>query len=186
MASTVVKACSAGNLCAVAQRGARLTDDAQSVWVWRTLDGAHRVLANLDVTNFSQDREQLRWRLVLLDLLVSVLCAALGFVVARQMQRPTVLITQHLQEGLALPAELIESSDPESARLMRAVNRMADDAREREAMMGLLAEQEREAVLGRLAATRYFFHYELPKIGAWLQVVSSRDPTCAELPEEAF
>lgn len=39
---------------------------------------------------------------------------------------------------------------------------------------------------GRLAACRYFFHYELPKIGAWLQVVDSRDQTCATLPEEAF
>ena len=39
---------------------------------------------------------------------------------------------------------------------------------------------------GRLRAERFFFHYELPKIGAWLQVVSSRDPTCAEMPEEAF
>jgi butyryl-CoA dehydrogenase len=39
---------------------------------------------------------------------------------------------------------------------------------------------------GRLAACRYFFHYELPKIGAWLQVVSSRDLTCAELAEDAF
>jgi butyryl-CoA dehydrogenase len=39
---------------------------------------------------------------------------------------------------------------------------------------------------GRLRAARYFFHYELPKIGAWLRVVSSRDPTCADMPEEAF
>lgn len=39
---------------------------------------------------------------------------------------------------------------------------------------------------GRLAAARYFFHYELPRIGAWLAVVSSRDQTCASLPEEAF
>jgi butyryl-CoA dehydrogenase len=39
---------------------------------------------------------------------------------------------------------------------------------------------------GRLAAARYFFHYELPKIGAWLKVVESRDLTCAELAEEAF
>ena len=39
---------------------------------------------------------------------------------------------------------------------------------------------------GRLRAERYFFHYELPKIDAWLQVVSSRDPTCAAMPEEAF
>jgi alkylation response protein AidB-like acyl-CoA dehydrogenase len=39
---------------------------------------------------------------------------------------------------------------------------------------------------GRLAAMRFFFHYELPKIGAWLQVVSQRDATCAELAEDAF
>ena len=40
--------------------------------------------------------------------------------------------------------------------------------------------------LGRLSAARYFFHYELPKIGAWLNVVASRDPTCAQMPIEAF
>jgi butyryl-CoA dehydrogenase len=33
---------------------------------------------------------------------------------------------------------------------------------------------------------RFFFHYELPKIGAWLAVVSRRDLTCADMPEEAF
>ncbi|MPM45195.1 hypothetical protein SDC9_91881 [bioreactor metagenome] len=39
---------------------------------------------------------------------------------------------------------------------------------------------------GRLAAARYFFHYELPKIGAWLQVVRERDMTCAALSADAF
>ena len=39
---------------------------------------------------------------------------------------------------------------------------------------------------GRLGATRYFYHFELPKIAAWLDVVAKRDQTCAELPEEAF
>jgi len=39
---------------------------------------------------------------------------------------------------------------------------------------------------GRLAAARYFFHYELPRIGAWLKVVRERDLTCATLPEDAF
>jgi butyryl-CoA dehydrogenase len=42
------------------------------------------------------------------------------------------------------------------------------------------------ATVGRLAAASYFFHYELPKIGAWLNVVETRDPICAQLPEEAF
>jgi alkylation response protein AidB-like acyl-CoA dehydrogenase len=39
---------------------------------------------------------------------------------------------------------------------------------------------------GRLRAMRYFFHYELPRIPAWLRVVETRDPTCADMPEEAF
>ena len=39
---------------------------------------------------------------------------------------------------------------------------------------------------GRLAGNRFFFQYELPKIGAWLAVVVSRDMTCAHLSEDAF
>jgi hypothetical protein len=39
---------------------------------------------------------------------------------------------------------------------------------------------------GRLLSAQYFFRYELPKIGAWLKVVESRDMTCADFPEEAF
>jgi len=39
---------------------------------------------------------------------------------------------------------------------------------------------------GRLLAARFFFHYELPKIDAWLKVVQARDMTCADFPEEAF
>jgi butyryl-CoA dehydrogenase len=48
------------------------------------------------------------------------------------------------------------------------------------------AEAGRAADEGRVRAARYFFRYELPRIGAWLGVVASRDPTCATMPEEAF
>ena len=40
--------------------------------------------------------------------------------------------------------------------------------------------------LGTVSAGTFFYHYELPKIGAWLRVVSQRDPLCALLPEGAF
>jgi butyryl-CoA dehydrogenase len=43
-----------------------------------------------------------------------------------------------------------------------------------------------ETTQGRLGAAKFFFHYELPKIGAWLSVVQSRDATCASFPEGAF
>ncbi len=42
------------------------------------------------------------------------------------------------------------------------------------------------AQTGRQAAAKFFYHYELPKIDTWLQVVSNRDMTCANLAEDAF
>jgi butyryl-CoA dehydrogenase len=39
---------------------------------------------------------------------------------------------------------------------------------------------------GKLAACAYFFHYELPKIGAWLRVVEARDATCRTMDEAWF
>ncbi|WP_420473620.1 acyl-CoA dehydrogenase [Noviherbaspirillum sp. ST9] len=39
---------------------------------------------------------------------------------------------------------------------------------------------------GKLAAARYFFHYELPKIHAWLAVAARRDLTCHDLDERCL
>jgi butyryl-CoA dehydrogenase len=39
---------------------------------------------------------------------------------------------------------------------------------------------------GKLAACDFFFNYELPKISAWLNVVSSHDMTCANMHADWF
>jgi Acetyl-CoA dehydrogenase C-terminal like len=39
---------------------------------------------------------------------------------------------------------------------------------------------------GKLTACTYFFHYELPRIGAWLKVVETRDATCRAMDENWF
>jgi len=52
--------------------------------------------------------------------------------------------------------------------------------------LAAVAGTDATARQGRLLAARFFFRYELPKIGAWLNVVQARDLTCAEFPEEAF
>ncbi|WP_313076325.1 acyl-CoA dehydrogenase [Melaminivora sp.] len=39
---------------------------------------------------------------------------------------------------------------------------------------------------GRMGAARYFYHYELPRIGAWLAVVARRDMTCADMSASMF
>jgi butyryl-CoA dehydrogenase len=58
-----------------------------------------------------------------------------------------------------------------------AAQRRLDDGAQGEA---------RSKRLGQLAACRYFFGYELPKIEAWLAVVESRDATCRDAREEWF
>ncbi len=39
---------------------------------------------------------------------------------------------------------------------------------------------------GKLAAMRYFFAYELPRIGAWLDVVARREPLCRQMHVDWF
>jgi butyryl-CoA dehydrogenase len=39
---------------------------------------------------------------------------------------------------------------------------------------------------GKLAAARYFFRYELPRIAAWLGVVETRDDTCRAMQDDWF
>ncbi|NWG74798.1 MAG: acyl-CoA dehydrogenase [Rubrivivax sp.] len=49
--------------------------------------------------------------------------------------------------------------------------------------VALAAQRLRDGALGRgkLAAMRYFFAYELPKIDAWLAVVASREAVCRQM-----
>ena len=39
---------------------------------------------------------------------------------------------------------------------------------------------------GKLAAMRYFFRHELPKVDAWLSVVAARDTTCRDMQDAWF
>ena len=50
----------------------------------------------------------------------------------------------------------------------------------------LNAAQSIAACAGRIRATAYFYQYELPKIGAWLQVVKTTDLTCSQMNEDEF
>jgi alkylation response protein AidB-like acyl-CoA dehydrogenase len=48
------------------------------------------------------------------------------------------------------------------------------------------ADNNDGAALGRHAAMRYFFAYELPKISAWLTVVAAREAVCKDMQEGWF
>lgn len=149
-------------------RGNKIDTQDGSYWVWRPLSderlgaggrgGAPTVVANLDLADYLAERQRLWWRVVLFNLGLGLVCAALGVLVMRRLQRPLDLLTHHLQRaGESGPEPVAEAhipaNDGENARLLRAYNRMAGAAREREALITRLAGQEREALLGRLSAT---------------------------------
>ncbi len=158
--------------------GIRFDHDSRSVWVWRPLPsvagvpagaafepptavasrGDGSIVANLDVAAFIEERQALRAKLLAFDLLFSGVCAAVGFLIVRQLQRPIALLTEHLQLGerrqpQPVAEELVPRQDPQIAGLLAAYNRMVRESRQREAMIGRVMEQERDAILGRMAAT---------------------------------
>lgn len=148
--------------------GDKIDTDDGSYWVWRPLSdlrmseagdrAAFTVVANLDLADYVAERRLLWWRVVAFNLGLGVVCALLGLLMLRRLQRPLSLLAQRLHQAeTAGPAPVPEDGIPEgageAARLLRAYNRMAEAAREREVLLTHLAAQEREAVLGRMAAT---------------------------------
>ncbi len=54
------------------------------------------------------------------------------------------------------------------------------------AQAALEAAGDAALLQGKLAACRFFFRYELPRIGAWLKVVETRDDTCRTMADAWF
>ena len=52
--------------------------------------------------------------------------------------------------------------------------------------VALAVQGDGDFAQGKRAAARYFFAYELPKIGAWLDVVARREPLCRDMQAEWF
>lgn len=141
--------------------GFQRSDDG-TIWMWRQLaDGSAQlgtVVANLDISSFNAERWSIRWLLLLSDLVFSGVCAVIGFFMVRRIQRPMATVARHLYDaalGMPRPIESreIPTDDIQAERMIHAFNAMAHAAGEREGLLAHLAEQQREADLGRLTAT---------------------------------
>jgi two-component system OmpR family sensor kinase len=142
--------------------GWRMDPDDGIAWIARGVDGAGgpagRLVAALDIRPILAARNRLSWMVVGVDLLLASLFAVLTWLVLRRLERPLRALVQALSEGaqrppMPLPEALLVSSDPRTAHVLRAYNRMADGVRERERLAAELADREQASALGRLAAT---------------------------------
>ncbi|MDP3416927.1 HAMP domain-containing sensor histidine kinase [Falsiroseomonas sp.] len=139
-----------------------LSPEQEAVWVQRPLEDAGQVVAilaaKLDVSAITLRRRQLRAAMLAFGLAVGVLGGALAALAARQAMRPVLGVTSALDRaGAGRIAPIAHSALPppgtEAARLAAAFNGMVAHVADRERLMRRLAERERGAVLGRLAAT---------------------------------
>jgi signal transduction histidine kinase len=142
-------------------RGLVLDLSEATGWVHRALTRHGRLIAHvfaqLDISELRAQRLQFRTTVILAVLLVSAAAALLGSFVIRRIVAPLHMINERLRRAQAgsiepLPEAEIETSSAELRELVGGFNALAAALREREALSHQLAERERNAVLGRLAA----------------------------------
>lgn len=125
-----------------------LTDQGRQIGV---------IYAQFDVAERFRERSLVLWTLVFTNLAITVLVAAIGFLLVRRMLRPVQLLTRHFRRGLS--GELLPIADhdlgPENSefgRLFRHYNTMVRSWNDRGAIAARVAEEQRLSSLGRLAS----------------------------------
>lgn len=142
-------------------RGLVLDFSNATGWVHRALTRHGRLIAHvfaqIDVSELRAQRLRFRATVVLAVLLVSAAAALLGSSVIRRIVAPLHLITERLKRAQTgsiepVPEAELETASTELRDLVGGFNALAAALKEREALAHQLAERERNAVLGRLAA----------------------------------
>jgi signal transduction histidine kinase len=113
--------------------------------------------AQIGIGGLLDERRHVLLTLLATNTTVTLLLAALGYLVVRRMVRPVRILSRHLEEsvrGQAMPisAPNIGRPDTEMGRLLRQYNALVGAVNDREVLASSLAEEERLASLGRLAA----------------------------------
>jgi two-component system, OmpR family, sensor kinase len=141
--------------------GWSLSADGRTAWAQRPLampsGPATMIAAQLDFSDSVARRARLGWALLGLDVLLAALAGALAALVTRRALSPVLAITSALDragEGRFAPLPpAAPGGGSEAARLVDALNLMMARLGEREQLAARLAERERAAQLGELAAT---------------------------------
>jgi signal transduction histidine kinase len=138
-------------------------DEARgAAWIRRDLEqegiDLGSIIAEIDITDLLRVRQQVLLTLVLANAALTLVLAALGYALVRRMVRPLSLLTEHVdrvRDGAVVEIpdrHLRDHKDSEFGRLFASFNAMAAALQEREALRSRLAEEERAALLGKLAS----------------------------------
>ena len=149
-------------------------------WVHRVLrqEGIDlgSIVAEIDISDLLRVRREVLLTLILANGALTLLLAALGYGLVRRMMRPISLLTDHvdrIRDGaiVEIPDRHLRDQSTEFGRLFASFNSMAAALREREALVQRLAEEEKAAMLGKLASG--MAHEVNNPLGGMLNVVDT-------------
>ncbi len=139
-----------------------LDADRGAAWIRRDLEqegiDLGSIIAEIDITDLLRVRQEVLLALILANAALTLVLAALGYGLVRRMVRPLSLLTEHVdrvRDGsvIEIPDRYLrDHQDDEFGRLFASFNAMATALQEREALQSRLAEEERAALLGKLAS----------------------------------
>lgn len=139
-----------------------LDENTGTGWASRAIvrDGKHvaDLYVAVELKPLIEERQALRHGLLLATVLAGLAAAAIGLLIVHRMVLPVRLLTERLRRAQTgdferVPSSTLPPDSSEYGRLLRGYNGLIDAIGEREALTGILAQRERESVLGRLAAT---------------------------------
>jgi signal transduction histidine kinase len=110
-----------------------------------------------DIAPLLAERDEVFWTLILTNLVLTAVLAAIGFVIVRRMTKPVTLLTRLFESGSRGAMEAASEAETsfqsrEFARLFQGYNALVRARNERESLAMQLAEEEKVASLGRLAS----------------------------------
>ena len=138
-----------------------LEEAAGLAWVSRTLRQESidlgSIIAEIDISDLLRVRHEVLLTLILANGATTLLFAAVGYLLARRMVRPISLLTSYVdrvRDGsvVPIPDRHVADQGTEFGRLFASFNAMAAALRERADLASRLAEEEKVAMLGKLAS----------------------------------
>lgn len=141
--------------------GVELAEQLTTAYLARPLTYQDReighIYATADIRPLLQERSEVFTTLVLTNVLLTLVLAAIGYLAVRRMVQPVRILSLHLDRSTQGPIEPIPETDVgshggEFRRLFARYNTLARAVNEREELAAKLAEEEKLASLGRLAS----------------------------------
>jgi signal transduction histidine kinase len=141
--------------------GVEFAEQLTSAYVARPLTYQDREIGHIyavaDIRPLLQERSEVFATLVLTNVLLTLVLAAIGYYGVRRMVQPMRILSVHLDRSTqgpleSIPAKTVGSHGGEFRRLFTRYNALARAVNEREELTAKLAEEEKLASLGRLAS----------------------------------